>query len=155
MAAVSGACQEPHDQVARAADKGVGSLLALRGERADIAAARLSTWLAKPKGMPYDEFYAATQAVLGLARGTLWRRQMVLGPTPEFGILSAEPVPLQDAFQPLQRRIALLDNFCWGNTERPEVLGSLVRAAGDHHPSVIGETNGSRPDGQPGARRSG
>jgi phosphoribosylformylglycinamidine (FGAM) synthase-like enzyme len=22
-----------------------------------------------------------------------------------------------------------LDNFCWGNTERPEVLGSLVRAA--------------------------
>jgi phosphoribosylformylglycinamidine synthase len=26
-------------------------------------------------------------------------------------------------------RIALLDNFCWGNTHRPEVLGSLVRAA--------------------------
>ncbi len=25
--------------------------------------------------------------------------------------------------------IALLDNFCWGNTERPETLGSLVRAA--------------------------
>ena len=24
------------------------------------------------------------------------------------------------------RRIAILDNFCWGNTERPEVLGSLV-----------------------------
>jgi phosphoribosylformylglycinamidine synthase len=26
-------------------------------------------------------------------------------------------------------RIALLDNFSWGNTDRPEVLGSLVRAA--------------------------
>jgi phosphoribosylformylglycinamidine synthase len=26
-------------------------------------------------------------------------------------------------------RVALLDNFCWGNTERPEVLGSLVQAA--------------------------
>jgi phosphoribosylformylglycinamidine synthase len=26
-------------------------------------------------------------------------------------------------------RIALLDNFCWGNTDRPEVLGALVRAA--------------------------
>lgn len=26
-------------------------------------------------------------------------------------------------------RIAVLDNFCWGNTERPETLGSLVRAA--------------------------
>jgi phosphoribosylformylglycinamidine synthase len=27
------------------------------------------------------------------------------------------------------RRIALLDNFCWGDTDRPETLGSLVRAA--------------------------
>ncbi len=27
------------------------------------------------------------------------------------------------------RRIALLDNFCWGNTARPETLGTLVRAA--------------------------
>jgi phosphoribosylformylglycinamidine synthase subunit PurSL len=27
------------------------------------------------------------------------------------------------------KRIAILDNFCWGNTERPETLGSLVRAA--------------------------
>jgi len=26
-------------------------------------------------------------------------------------------------------RIALLDNFCWGNTERPEQLGGLVRAS--------------------------
>jgi phosphoribosylformylglycinamidine synthase subunit PurSL len=26
-------------------------------------------------------------------------------------------------------RIALLDNFCWGNTERPETLGALVLAA--------------------------
>jgi phosphoribosylformylglycinamidine synthase len=26
-------------------------------------------------------------------------------------------------------RIAILDNFCWGNTDRPEELGSLVRAA--------------------------
>ena len=26
-------------------------------------------------------------------------------------------------------RIALLDNFCWGNTDKPDQLGSLVRAA--------------------------
>jgi len=26
-------------------------------------------------------------------------------------------------------RVALLDNFCWGNTNRPELLGALVRAA--------------------------
>jgi phosphoribosylformylglycinamidine synthase len=27
------------------------------------------------------------------------------------------------------RKIAILDNFCWGDCERPETLGSLVRAA--------------------------
>jgi phosphoribosylformylglycinamidine synthase subunit PurSL len=27
------------------------------------------------------------------------------------------------------QRIAILDNFCWGTTDRPETLGSLVRAA--------------------------
>jgi phosphoribosylformylglycinamidine synthase subunit PurSL len=26
-------------------------------------------------------------------------------------------------------RLAILDNFCWGNTDRPETLGTLVRAA--------------------------
>ena len=30
-------------------------------------------------------------------------------------------------------RIALLDNFCWGNTERPETLGALVLAAQGCH----------------------
>ena len=30
---------------------------------------------------------------------------------------------------PIRARIAILDNFCWGNTDRPEMLGSLVRAA--------------------------
>jgi phosphoribosylformylglycinamidine synthase len=34
-------------------------------------------------------------------------------------------------------RIALLDNFCWGNTERPETLGSLVRAAQACHDLAI------------------
>jgi phosphoribosylformylglycinamidine (FGAM) synthase-like enzyme len=36
------------------------------------------------------------------------------------------------------QRIALLDNFCWGNTDRPETLGSLVRAAlGCHDVAVV------------------
>ena len=30
---------------------------------------------------------------------------------------------------PIPSRIAILDNFCWGTTDRPETLGSLVRAA--------------------------
>ena len=34
-------------------------------------------------------------------------------------------------------RIAILDNFCWGNTDRPETLGSLVRAALGCHDLAI------------------
>jgi phosphoribosylformylglycinamidine synthase len=34
-------------------------------------------------------------------------------------------------------RIALLDNFCWGNTEHPETLGTLVRAALGCHDTAI------------------
>jgi len=56
-------------------------------------------------------------------------------------------------------RIALLDNFCWGNTDRPETLGSLVRAALGCHdvalalgtPSVSGKdslNNEFRPVGK-------
>ena len=101
-AAVSGAAQAPHDHVAHAASAGVGSLLALRGEQADVAAARQMTWLAKPKGMPYDEFYSAVAAAPGMQQASLWRRQMVLSPTPEFGILSAAPVELAERFQPLR-----------------------------------------------------
>jgi phosphoribosylformylglycinamidine synthase len=35
------------------------------------------------------------------------------------------------------RRIAVLDNFCWGNVQRPEALGSLVRAALGCHDTAI------------------
>ena len=34
-------------------------------------------------------------------------------------------------------RIAILDNFCWGYTDRPETLGSLVRAAIACHDMAI------------------
>src|SRR5262249_4065172 len=34
-------------------------------------------------------------------------------------------------------RVALLDNFCWANTDRPEVLGSLVLAAQACHDVAV------------------
>lgn len=35
------------------------------------------------------------------------------------------------------RQTAVLDNFCWGNTDRPEVLGALVRAAEGCHDAAL------------------
>ncbi|MFC1967219.1 phosphoribosylformylglycinamidine synthase subunit PurL [Chloroflexota bacterium] len=34
-------------------------------------------------------------------------------------------------------RVALLDNFCWGNTNRPEMLGALVRSAQACHDMAL------------------
>ena len=106
VAAVSGDCREPHDRLASAMAAGAGSLLALRGEQADVAGARRATWLAKQRGMSYDAFYAALGSVPSVAHASLWRRQMVLGPTPEFGLLSAEPVGLPQNFQPLELELS-------------------------------------------------
>jgi phosphoribosylformylglycinamidine synthase len=36
------------------------------------------------------------------------------------------------------QRVALLDNFCWGNPEKPDRLGSLVRAAQACHDTALG-----------------
>jgi hypothetical protein len=100
VAAVSGFCEEPHARVAGAALAGAGSLFGLRSGTAELAAARSAAWFAKPSGMPYETFYNAVQSVPGIDGASVWRRQMVLGPTPEFGILSSAPVPLPERFQP-------------------------------------------------------
>ena len=35
------------------------------------------------------------------------------------------------------KRVALLDNFCWGNTSRPDMLGALVQAAQACHDMAV------------------
>jgi phosphoribosylformylglycinamidine synthase len=35
------------------------------------------------------------------------------------------------------QRLALLDNFCWGDPRRPEILGSLIRAAQGCHDAAL------------------
>jgi hypothetical protein len=91
-AAVSSARRGAHDELARAEAAGVGSLLQLRSSTADVEGARLATWLAKPRGEPYDVFYARLAPVCADPGVSLWRRLMVLGPTPEFGLLSRAPL---------------------------------------------------------------
>jgi hypothetical protein len=76
LAAVSGDRRGPHDAVAAAAAAGWGGLYALvRGEGIPPAATR---WMRKPPGEGSDRFLAALDAA------PIWRRQLVLGPAPEF-----------------------------------------------------------------------
>jgi hypothetical protein len=98
VAAVSGVCEAPHAKVAHAMAAGAGSLLTLRGDTADVNSARCLTWLTKPRPMPYTEFYAAVRVNPG---NSLWRRTMVLGPNPEFALLTHQRPDGVERFQPL------------------------------------------------------
>jgi len=77
-AAVAPPLTVDHDRVARAFADGAGALYALRQGTATLDAPVVS-WLRKPRGMSYEQFYG------GIAPEVcLFRRQLVLGPAPEF-----------------------------------------------------------------------
>ena len=85
-AAVTGELKNPHDTIAEPSADGAGALYALRRGDADQAATRNAAWLWKPRGMPYEDFEA------NLPAGTLWQRQLVLGPSPEYCLRSGSPI---------------------------------------------------------------
>lgn len=100
VAAVTSACEGPHAAVAQAMAAGAGSLFALRGDiNPDLVAAHALTLLTKPREMPYADFY--TEVPRFSPECSLWRRTMVLGPTPEFALLTAEPPGNVEKLQPL------------------------------------------------------
>ena len=88
-AAVRGARAEPHDAVAAQARTGAGAVYGLLDGPAELAATRTS-WLAKPAGADRDAFHAQ---LAGPSR-SVWMRQMVLGPAPEYAVRSGAPVVL-------------------------------------------------------------
>ncbi len=97
-AAVSGACEEPHNKVARAAADGTGGLYRLRAGRENPGEARFAVWLSKPEGVSYNDFFAKLAPLTSQPGVALWARQMVLGPTTEFCIHSPAPVKLPEGF---------------------------------------------------------
>jgi hypothetical protein len=89
--AVSGARKAPHDAAAAQAAGGAGGVYALLRGRADAAVAA-AHWLGKPQGVPYTLFHEELAATVPDA--TVWQRQMVLGPAPEYAVLTAAPTTL-------------------------------------------------------------
>src|SRR5215213_63646 len=94
VAAVSGACEEPHNRVAREAADGIGGLYRLRAGQEKLSEARCAVWLSKPAGVSYKDFYAALQPLTSQQGVALWGRQMTLGPTTEFCLHSLTEIEL-------------------------------------------------------------
>jgi len=88
-AAVRGARAQPHDAVAAGAAAGAGALYGLVSGP-PVLAARRASWLPKPAGLGRDAFHTK---LTGPGR-SVWMRQMVLGPAPEYAVRSDVPIVL-------------------------------------------------------------
>ena len=88
-AAVRGPRAQPHDAVAAGAAAGAGAVYALVSGP-PVLAARRTSWLPKPAGLDREAFHGK---LTGPGR-SVWMRQMVLGPAPEYAVRSDVPIVL-------------------------------------------------------------
>jgi len=89
VAAVDASHKPDHDAVARDAAHGVGGVYELRAGRLELAHAGSADWSAKPLGEPYTAWEAGLVEDRHPADFALWQRQLVLGPAPEYCLLTA------------------------------------------------------------------
>lgn len=122
-AAVSVHARAAHDRVARMAESGAGGLYRLLRARneelapepptPDAPARETSTciWISKPHGWEYGEFHDDLDR-LRPAAASVWQRQMVLGPAPEYAVIvpEGEPVPeFPESWSPIVIRRIRID----------------------------------------------
>lgn len=100
--AVTGACLEPHQQVARWTAWGTGGLYHLVSGTVQQPAVRFAWRFNKPAGMSYAELYALLQPYNEQAKGNLWARRMSLGAGPEFCLHSTTESAPPDVLQALK-----------------------------------------------------
>ena len=82
-AAISASRQAPHDAAAAVAAGEIAGLYRIRlGERQ--ATPTIAHWFLKPAGVSYAALEQTMRPLVDAHGGTLWCRQMTLGPTPEF-----------------------------------------------------------------------
>jgi hypothetical protein len=98
-AAVSGPRAPAHDSVAKMASDGVGKLLSLVSGSPSMEAG-FEVRFGKPAGMAYEDFYARLKPWAEEPGVSLWRRMMVLGPPPEFCLITPSEVELPAEMHP-------------------------------------------------------
>jgi hypothetical protein len=87
-AAVRAPREDAHDAIAALATNGAGGLYLLQHGTLD-GPAPWAGWVVKPRGEPYETFEPQLRAAVDAAGGgAVLRRQMVLGPAPEYALLA-------------------------------------------------------------------
>jgi hypothetical protein len=90
-AAVAHGHRGAHDDVARRFGVGAGGLYGLREGHADLGSGPLAVWVTRPPGDAARALGELLGDGLDPRHASLWRRQMVFGPAPEYCLLTAEP----------------------------------------------------------------
>ena len=93
-AVVAAVAQAAHDRAAAGAEAGAGALYRLRSGESRIAGAPVAHWITKPRERSYADFDAGLAELPAVPSVSLWRRQMVLGPAPEFCLLAPRELTL-------------------------------------------------------------
>jgi hypothetical protein len=87
-AAVDAAHRLEHDAVAGDAAHGTGGVYDLRAGGLPLSEAGAADWTGKPQGEPYPDWEAKLVDGRDPAGFALWQRQLVLGPAPEYCLLT-------------------------------------------------------------------
>jgi hypothetical protein len=90
-AAVSRGHASAHDRAARHAGGGAGAIYRRVEGEGDPAAARSAVWVRRPNGQSDPTMADLLEDGMEAGDGALWRRCLVLGPAPEFCLLSTDP----------------------------------------------------------------
>jgi hypothetical protein len=98
-AAISGTRTPAHDAAARMAVDGSGKLWSLAGGEAPRGAG-FEVRFAKPAGVSYAELNARLEPWTSRPEVSLWRRMMVLGPPPEFCLVTPSELELPNEMRP-------------------------------------------------------
>jgi hypothetical protein len=88
--AVDPSHRSPHDAAAVLSDRGQGSVFALRSGAGELPSVRFEIWCSKPRGTPTDAFVGSLDEAPDPG-GSVWQRQLSLGPAPEFCRRSRSP----------------------------------------------------------------
>jgi len=100
--AVSGSHKIPHDLIATKNKGGTGGLYRLLKGSPDFAESQKIFWFSKPRGEGYGEFTQQLDDLMVHGNQNLWKRQMALGPAPEFCLLSSPKVALPSKLNPVE-----------------------------------------------------
>ena len=106
-AAVDAAHADAHDRVALAAGFGAGGVYALESGPS-AGPAGYCVWLTKPSGVGYADFREQLTVHAAGETVAVWRRQMVLGPAPEFRVTASGDLAMPAAMAPVACRLETL-----------------------------------------------